>query len=136
MIVVGSKWVFKIKRRPIGLWSITKPGWLPRVFINNRDSTFRRHLIRMLNPRLFGSFYLLLYLRVGLVVSLMSRIPSFIGFWLRLYACLHRWDLLLYLIQSMCANIIDLFVASTGSVKMVPSSIKSLDDQWFYGLQD
>ena len=112
MIVVGSKWVFKIKRRPIGLWSITKPGWLPRVFINNRDSTFRRHLIRMLNPRLFGSFYLLLYLRVGFYINLMSKMPSFSGLLLRLYTCLSHRDLLMSLVQIMCAKFTDLFMAS------------------------
>lgn len=112
MNVVGFNWGYKIKKKADKTVECNKARLVPRVFINNRASTLGRHLVQLLNLGLFVSFYLLLSLKVGPIISLMSRMPSFMGLFLKLYICLIPRDLLMLLIRIICTNFTDLFMAS------------------------
>ncbi|KAI5350282.1 hypothetical protein L3X38_003173 [Prunus dulcis] len=87
MNVLPNKWVFRVKRILMALFSVIRLARWPMVFINNRALTMVKSLVLLLIILLLALSWLFLCSSVGLFVSWMFRMPFYMATLIRRFIC-------------------------------------------------
>jgi hypothetical protein len=88
--VIDSKWVFKVKKHSDGSIERYKGVLFPEVFGNAMVLTMRTPLVQRSNLAPSGFFSPLQSLEVGLFISLMCKMLSFMVYWRKRSICASR----------------------------------------------